>query len=323
MVGISSTGQPLQVDTSDETSFMESMNQFGSRGYVTPLSSNVRLVGVARAILGDLFYKMSTIETSQERRDEYNSEQDDDMDDDDDYIDEEEESSPIIMAQFTLLTDTTKRESNPFDKVGEKGAKSYEKAPVHAIMEMSNLANKIMRIHEDRRRLVNGLTAAKARLDHKNVYEDSDGLGQLQREKDQAAVDFLLDRFDMEQNNASVRAGGRLAGLDNYGLNYYSAFSPVLSLTNVAMDIFAPYYSPKIQETEEYRLEIFSFVAFRALEGFCTSYDLAWALRCMNSAERLNKAYEIMLEHVILLEGMAKQASNDLRDCGEECTDLW
>jgi hypothetical protein len=316
-------GDSLQIDTSDETSFMESMNQFGSRGYVTPLSSNVRLVGVARAILGDLFYKMPTMDKSEGTQNEGDSEQDDTMNDDDDFIDEEEESSPIIMAQFTLLTDTTKKESNPFDKVGEKGAKSYEKAPIHAIMEMSNLANKIMRIHEDRRRLVNGLTAAKARLDHKNVYEDTDGLGQLQRQIDQAAVDFLLERYDFEQNNASFGASGRLAGLDNYGLNYYSAFSPILSLTNVAMDIFAPYYSPKIQETEEYRLEIFSFVAFRALEGFCTTYDLAWALRCINSAERLNKAYELMLEHVILLEGMAKQASNDLRDCGEECTDLW
>lgn len=317
-------GDALQIDTSDETSFMESMNQFGSQGYVTPLSSNVRLVGVARAILGDLFYKMPTMDKSEGMQDEGDSEQDDTMDDDeDDFIDEDEESSPIIMAQFTLLTDTTKRESNPFDKVGEKGAKSYEKAPIHAIMEMSNLANKIMRIHEDRRRLVNGLTAAKARLDHKNVYEDTDGLGQLQRQIDQAAVDFLLERYDLEQNNASFGSSGRLAGLDNYGLNYYSAFSPILSLTNVAMDIFAPYYSPKIQETEEYRLEIFSFVAFRALEGFCTTYDLAWALRCINSAERLNKAYELMLEHVILLEGMAKQASNDLRDCGEECTDLW
>ena len=222
-------GDALQIDTSDETSFMESMNQFGSQGFVTPLSSNVRLVGVARAILGDLFYKMPTMDKSEGMQDEGDSEQDDTMDDDeDDFIDEDEESSPIIMAQFTLLTDTTKRESNPFDKVGEKGAKSYEKAPIHAIMEMSNLANKIMRIHEDRRRLVNGLTAAKARLDHKNVYEDTDGLGQLQRQIDQAAVDFLLERYDLEQNNASFGSSGRLAGLDNYGLNYYSAFSPAL-----------------------------------------------------------------------------------------------
>lgn len=322
VVGISNkNGRSAKIDTSDEASFMESMNQFGTQGYVTPLTSNVRLVGVARATLGELFYKMPSMDEVETTNDIQAAEEDKEEDEEEDFIDEEEDSTPIVMAQFTLLTDSTKKASNPFDSVGDKGAKSFEKAPIHALNEMSNLANKVMRIHEDRRRLVLGLSAAKARLNHKNVYEDTDGLGQLQQEKEQAAVDYLLSRYDSEE--CFVGGSSRLAGLDNYGLNYYSRFSSILALTNVAMEIFAPYYSPKRQQTEEYRFEILSFVAFRALEGFCKSYDLAWALRCANSAERLSKAYELMLEHVILLEEMAKQASCDLRDCGEECTDLW
>jgi hypothetical protein len=316
VVGISSTGRPQTIDTSDEISFMESMNQFGSQGYMTPSSSTIRLVGVARSILGDSFYKLPTKEESDV------DDQNDDLDDDDlDEDDDDDNSEPIVMAQFALLTDSPKQTSNPWDKVGNKGAKSHQKAPVHAVNEMNSLANKVVRMHEHRRRLFNGLSAAKARLGSKNIFEDTDGLGQFQRDKEQqAAVEDLLERYDVR---GKVGASARLHGLENYGLNYFSVFSSIRSLTDVAMDTFSPYYSPKRQQTDEYRFEILSFVAFRALEGFCTPSDLAWALRCENSAERLSRAYDIMLEHVMLLEEMAQQASSDLRDCGEECTDLW
>jgi hypothetical protein len=317
VVGISSTGRPQTIDTSDQTSFMESMNQFGSQGYRTPSSSTVRLVGVARCILGDSFYKVPTNEGS-DVEDHHDDLDDDDLDDDDD---DDNNRQPIVMAQFTLLADSPKQTSNPWDKVGDKGAKSHEKASIHAVNEMNSLANKIIRMHENRRRLFNGLSAARARLDSMNIFEDTDGLGQLQRDKEQeAAVEDLSEGYDVI---GKVGANARLHGLENYGLNYFSVFSSIPSLTDVAMDTFSPYYSPKRQQTDEFRFEILSFVAFRALEGFCTPSDLAWALRCENSAERLSKAYDIMLEHVTSLEEMAQQASRDLRDWGEDTRDLW
>jgi hypothetical protein len=70
-------------------------------------------------------------------------------------------------------------------------------------------------------------------------------------------------------------------------------------------------------------MEVASFVAFRALDGFCTPQDMAWALQATNTIERFNTAYSIMYRHKVLLEKMAEYASHDLRDCGEECTDIF
>jgi hypothetical protein len=114
-----------------------------------------------------------------------------------------------------------------------------------------------------------------------------------------------------------------LSTKENYGLNYYSAFSSIPQLTNVALESFEPYYSPERRSGEEHEMEVASFVAFRALDGFCTPQDMAWALQCTNTIERFNTAYSIMYRHKLLLEKIAEYASQDLRDCGEECTDIF
>jgi hypothetical protein len=51
--------------------------------------------------------------------------------------------------------------------------------------------------------------------------------------------------------------------------------------------------------------------------------ELGWTLHCINTIERLHQAYEWMFEHVCLLKQESEKISQELRDCGEECTDLW
>jgi hypothetical protein len=51
--------------------------------------------------------------------------------------------------------------------------------------------------------------------------------------------------------------------------------------------------------------------------------ELGWTLHCTNTIDRLHQAYEWMFEHVCLLKQESEKISQELRDCGEECTDLW
>eukprot|EP00542_Grammatophora_oceanica_P013028 CAMPEP_0194030930 /NCGR_PEP_ID=MMETSP0009_2-20130614/4244_1 /TAXON_ID=210454 /ORGANISM="Grammatophora oceanica, Strain CCMP 410" /LENGTH=482 /DNA_ID=CAMNT_0038670969 /DNA_START=97 /DNA_END=1542 /DNA_ORIENTATION=+ len=321
VIGIS---KPRAESSPDETPFLQSMGNLGSENYVQPEISRVRMVGVGRALLSDVFYKMPTEEEEE--------------DDDDDYDDDEaaevvpdvedgERDMPIVMAEFRMLEDTLKTERQ-LDNVGEKRYKgSPEVAPVFAINQMHTIANRVARLHDDRRRLVAGLAAAKSRLENAhNMFEDSDGIGDAVGKRytgefgaaEDRAIDDLLSRFPEEQAMVYVEGVDRLNSLDNFGVCPYSSLSSIRELTRAAMDLFEPYYSPERRSTEEYELEVMSFVAYRALDGFCTAADQSWALRCSNSMERLEKACDFMLQHVVQLEQLAQQATNDLRECGEE-----
>lgn len=221
--------------------------------------------------------------------------------------------------------------------------------------ELSRLARMVDWMHNDRRKLVAGLTAAKACLDLANgnngpilEYDDYDRLGLIGRggmvanvdstpgqnidacddEDDECmAIDEFLLAFQTDNfinsANDSTNTNNCLNEMDNYGVNYHNAFSTISDLTKVAMKTFEPYYSEVCHQQEEHELEISSFVAFRALEGFADPSNIAWALRCTSSIERLHRAYEIMFEHCIQLEKLGQEISQKLRDCREECTDLW
>ena len=89
------------------------------------------------------------------------------------------------------------------------------------------------------------------------------------------------------------------------------------------LDKLEPFYSPQLRATEEYYYEILSYAAVLALDKYLAKEDIAWALTCSNTLERLQQTYEWMCSHVLLLKEEAAQASAKLRDCGEECTDLW
>jgi hypothetical protein len=283
---------------------------------------------VGRASLKEFLYKLPTNLDEEEHDDEDDDEEDlveAEHNDEDDHDDEDEQQTPIVMAEFTMLRDTSVSSTAEEKRLGEKGARSLNRSPVHAIAEMSKLHNRVIYLHEDRRRLVKGLKAAKARLENKMMFEDHDGIGQATyRDEDgEEIVQEFLQRYDHEDEVLPTLDTSVLSTKENYGLNYYSAFSSIPQLTNVALQSFEPYYSPERRSGEEHEMEIASFVAFRALDGFCTPQDIAWALQCTNTIERFNTAYSIMYRHKLSLEKMAEYASQDLRDCGEECTDIF
>lgn len=270
----------------------------GCRNQVQPLSSKVRLVGVGRAELTDFFYQMPTL-----------LEEDEEClidDDDDDYDDlppliAEDREDPVVMAEFRIINDDTKSSIHSMQNIGMKGARSPLMAPVFAINEMAKYSNKVTRLHDDRRRLVNLIASAKTRLAECNMFDDADGIGSIF-----AIEECLIDETE------------RLLQCDNYGLNYYSSFSSILDLTGVAVDVLENYYSPARRDTEEYRLEVLSFVAFRSLQGYCDPAELAWALTCTNSIERLERAYDLMLDHFWTLKDMVKEANADLIALGQD-----
>lgn len=334
VVGISSnavtTTAPI-VDTSDETSFMESIMRIGRSA--TPLDSKIRLVGIGRAVLYDFYYQVPTRQQD-EAMDEHGHlilENDGDIDDD---ACETNLATNIVMADFRLLTDSAER-----SYVFELPGRSAFASPVHAMAKMSNMANKLQRIHQDRRRYVAGLQAAKSRLKgatQGSVEEedllDHDGLGMLfaqygdtkeeavNTDRVQPVIDEFLNTF---HDDAQVEHT-RLLALENYGMGYSSAsISSIHDLTHVWLEKLQPYYSPARRESEEHHFEVLSFVACLSMAKFLEPHQLGKALRCTNTIERLGQVYEWMWEHVRLLKQESEKISQELRNCGEECTDLW
>lgn len=358
-----------------EESFFNSLMQFGaSEGMISPFSSNVRLIGVGRAILRDFFYRTPSLQNNAESGNVPAAEEGDD-DDEDEWDDGYADSTPVVMAEFTPLRDLNTLNYGDSDKVGNKGARSARSSPVHSVAETHRVSAQVRWMHDGRRRLAAGLTAAKARLELRGrkklweeedsrakgdvyEYDDYDGLGLIgssfsssvaqggDDSDDAMTVEELLiefqgkaskkaDRENISETEVAPLSQGeardvptssplaRIVGMENYGLNYYSYLSSIPDLTTVAIQALKPYYSREHREREEHELEVFSFVAFRALEGYADPIDMAWALHCQSTLERLQRAYDIMLVHRRELEGLAEEISQELTDCGEECTDLW
>jgi len=357
------------IDTNDETSFMESVMRAGRRSNpnnnMDPMHSSVRLVGIGRAKLTSYFY---TAPTDLDMEITHDDDDDDDDDVENEYDDDVD--TPIVMAEFQLLKDdelvSSSSKQSAKNNIGERGAFSAKKSPVHAMAELNRVLNRVLWAHDDRRRLVSGLKAAKARLNMRDIrqqqeldddedkfageLEDYDGLGMIGGGDDlhqddesndlnegEMTVDEFLSTFMGNKNKnegstdddssqiivAEPGPADRVEAMDNYGLNYYSAFSAIQQLTTVALQVFEPYYSEEHREREEYEIEVTSFVAFRALDGFASPQDMAWALKCTCSAERLERAYDLMTDHKMRLKELAERISDELRECGEECTDLW
>jgi hypothetical protein len=296
VVGISPSKKKKFLE--DERDFMEIM--LGCKGRINPLSSRIRLVGVGRAELTDFFFQMPTA-LEENDLDDIECNVEGLTDEDVTALQRENQPDPIVMAEFRILNDCAKSSIHSLARIGDKGARSPDMAPVFAVNEMAKFSNKVTRLHDERRRLVNLIASAKTRLAEHNVFDDADGIGSI----------FIQEECLLDETEKLLRC-------DNYGLNYYSSFSSIPALTGVAQDVLESFYSPERRTTEEYRLEVLSFVAFRSLQGFCSPQDMAWALQCTNSIERLQRAYEIMLEHVWTLKKMAKEVSQDLEAHGED-----
>jgi len=322
------------LDLSDASSFVESVRRIGQA--TTPLDSRIRLVGIGRAVLYDFFLQVPHSQLQNED-DEGRFIMENDNDGQTAEDDQETNmATNVVMAEFRLLTDSNARSSS-FVASGRRGGRSMHASPVHALAEMSNLANKIHRIHQDRRRYVAGLQAAKSRLGFVKETEldlkDYDGLGMLfsqskyddsENKKVAAAIQPTIEQLLADFSQDAPVEHTRLAGLDNYGLGYSSAsFSAISDVTTVWLEKLQPYFSPARCESEEHYFEVLSFVSVLSMREFLEPYELGRSLRCTNTIERLQQAYEWMGEHTRLLKQECEKSSQELRDCGEECTDLW
>lgn len=343
VVGMSSSQVASNCDPTD-------LSQTMSKQKLLPFSSRIRLVGVGRAMLHDFYYRISMT----------------DMDDDDDSVNDNESSiprmmqededederrkTPIIVASFQLLSDEGVH-SNP--KASKHGVQSRFTSPVHALARMGSAANRLIRLHDDRRRLVRGLQAAKVRLEfvtnqrsNEWMEDDYDGLGLIgssssssstlegdnDEEEQQLDIDNLLESYPSTSVSVgAVHSMGVLSRslLDkaNYGLGFSAASMTSLpSLTKALLEKLEPFYTTEKVGTEEFYYEALSFCAMQSLESYFvedTPDYWSWGLTCTNTVERLEQVHEWMWQHKHELELLALQASQDLRDCGEECTDLW
>ena len=333
IVGISSTENKQRgLETSSKMGFMESLMRVFKPDVKVPFNSKIRLVGIGRAALSDFYSRTPSAH--------YESAQDQYLEiSNDGFNPQEEQVTPVLMAQFRLLSDSGER-STQFTKNG----RSSNSSPIHALNEMANFANRVTSLHEDRKRLVRGLIAAKGRLavaasSNDDILEDHDGLGQLSsgftpasstiseisQSETQQEIETLLNTFPGTSSDPSNdNAHARLLKLENYGLGISSAsFSEIPGLTKALEEKLQPYYSPEKQASEEHYYEVFSFMGVLSLSKFVEPQNLDWALKCTNTIERLEWVYQTMWLHKRLLQDASEEVSAELRDCGEECTDLW
>jgi hypothetical protein len=323
------------IDSSSSSSFMESIMRVfqPDKNVIRPAESKIRLVGIGRAALSNFYSRLpSTYYEDQEDHNGYTVPQQQNQQETNLNNDDEDARIPIIMAQFRLLTDSGKRSSAFVDQFGRSGNSS----PVHALAEMSDLAARITSLHEDRKHLARGLQAAKARLavaSQLDILEDHDGLGmlpsgfQVTNNPQSQAIVTLLSEFPHEQSlwsSPTRDSHARLLEMENYGMGISSAyFSAIPGLTSALAEKLQPYYSPEKHDTEEHYYEVFSFMGLLSLNKFVPVTDLDWALKCTNTIERMQWVYESMWSHKKLLLEASEEVSQELRDCGEECTDLW
>jgi hypothetical protein len=91
-------------------------------------------------------------------------------------------------------------------------------------------------------------------------------------------------------------------------------------MATVLAERLAPYYSPQRIATEEFHYEAFSWVALGSIQHYLSSTDIERALESRTTTERLEWLYRSMLDHKQDLTELAQAKSQELRDCGEECT---
>ncbi|KAL7552062.1 hypothetical protein ACHAWF_015273 [Thalassiosira exigua] len=235
---------------------------------------------------------------------------------------EEEEDLPVVVAQFELFSD----EATP------------ESGKQEGIAELYRAANRVYRLHEERKKLVAGLQAGAARLRSRKQskaspiassfedlcppdFEDWDGLGLAYG----TIVDVVADEPDDEElSEPSSPAPPRspLEALENYGLGSYGALSTIPDLAASMSSLLAPYHGPDRRARAEYGAEVASMTAFRALEGYASPDEAARALLATSAARRLELARDIMERHRDELDELAEMIGQELGRCDESGADL-
>lgn len=292
----------------------------------------VRLTGVGRVFLYDYFSSKDAGITEEEvelenilkQIQEYDKEFED-MEEDDDDEEENDDDVPVVMASFDVILDDSSILVNQSTK--HQDATVHRASPVQAITELYRTANKVYRLHEDRKKIVAGLKSAEERLllgkermqENCDIeYEDCDGLGMLSD-----GVDFLPNEIEAVEITTGTARLSPLSQMENYGFGSFGILSTIPDLTNELMLYLESYYSPTHREREEYDAEIASFVAFKCLEEYVDPSDIAAAMLTRSATERLNMAYDLMMRHKEELNELVKMISDDLYECGDDCKDLW
>jgi len=293
----------------------------------------VKLTGVGRVFLYDYFSSKDAGITEEEEElenilkliqkfdKEFEEMEDDEQEEDDDTDDD----LPVVMASFDVILDNSSILVNQSTK--HQDATVHRASPIHTITELYRTANRVYRLHEERKKIVAGLKAAEARLilgkkrmnENCDIeYEDCDGLGMLS-----GGVDFLSNEGEAEEITTTGTARlSPLAQKENYGFGSFGILSTIPDLTKELMCYLESYYSPSHRQREEYEAEIASFVAFKCLEEYVDPSDVAAAMLTSSATERLNMAYEVMMRHREELNECVKVIS-DLFECGDDCKDLW
>jgi hypothetical protein len=262
----------------------------------------VNFMGVGRVLLRDYFSSKDAGLTREEdelnkllERINYLTENDEDQVDD--YNEDDDDDFSIPMAEFDLLLDDSSILSK---KSKYEDATKQRASSMHAVTELYRTANKVYRLHEERKKLLSGLRAGQSRLNF--------------RETENEVIEYD-DWSDADIDGDVI--------IEDYGFGTYGIFSTIPDLTREMLSHLEPYYSPAYREREEYEAEVASFVALRVLEKHASPLELAAAMMAPSATERLYMAYGIMSRHRDELLVLVKKMNQDLLDCGEECSDLW
>ena len=337
------TSDKFQVDTSSSIAFQESMTAYYSE------TSKIRLLGIGRATLSGFSIREDKETCLMIKEDDDNEEGNQSLfssstknDNDGGSVgvlceeDEEDECEirddedpiirePVVMAKMNSIMDAP--------SVSDKGYGSRS-SPVHGLCQLSIWASRINILHQGRQQKVQGLQAAQYRIDRASKeWQDWDGIGELYENCDvdqddcidaQKEIDDILENYPREFSRQLTPEAASLIQMKNYGLGTTSsAFSNLQSMTNVLVEKLQPYYSPDHVQTEEFEYSIFSFVVLQSLQSFLSKEEIQWAMQITSTSERLEILYDGMVRHNEALKEFTKAKSQELRDCGEECTDLF
>lgn len=212
---------------------------------------------------------------------------------------------PAVLAEFTMFMD----DSSILSKSTKHDVSKQRASNRHAVTELYRNANKVYRLHEERKKLLSGLRTGQARL---NLRETMDN--EMIEYDDWSDLSFIDEGEDAET---------LLEHTEDYGFSSFGILSTIPDLTKEVLVRLEPYYSPAHREREEYEAEVASFVVFKSLEKYASPSDMALALLAPSATERFQMAYDIMMRHREELMTLVEKMSDDLRECGEECTDLW
>jgi len=308
-----------------------------------PDNCTLRLYGIGRAVITGYYNRVpSAIGSSTSIGNKIIAEYQDPDDLEEDQTDTEQDSenysygAPIIMAEFTLLHDEHNLTQQTHDSM------AYG-SPVATINKLSQLSNQISWMHETRRKLVNGIKAAQVRLTSaraalyeakseectlaNSYFDQNEGIDTC-GDSSPSQINCLQQDHDQDltqnlANQITLRNGKTLSELENFGLSYFGAFSPLAAMTQETMVQIRPFYSEEHQRKEEWEYEVQSYVAWKALQGVISPRDYATAVLCTSTTLRLKMAYDLMYEHRIELQKLADKLSQELSVYGEESKDLF